>query len=116
MFASPQVITYNAVATDLHRITDDGMSSVYQSADGNQKLTISHQTSKNRTRRLVKYERKVVAADPLTAENTYQQASVHVVIDEPNFGFADADLDNQVDALTLWLNAANIGAVLAGRH
>lgn len=116
MLATPQSITYNAVATDLHRIIDEPSSSTYQSADGNIKLVVSHQTTKSRIRRLVKYERKVVAADPLTAENTYQTASVHVVIDEPQFGFSDVDLDYQVDALVGWLTAANIAAVLASRH
>lgn len=116
MLNTPQSITYNAVATDLHRISDDGLASVYKSADGTQTLTVSHQSTKSRTRRLVKYERMVIAADPLTAQNVYQSASVHLVIDEPLFGFSDVDLDYQVDALVAWLTAANIAAVLASRH
>lgn len=114
--STPQVITYNAVASDCHRVSDDAQQSVYQTADGNLKLTVSHQFTKDRARRLIKLERRVVAADPLSAENSYQSASVHLVIDEPNFGFADVDLDHQVDALVAWLSAANIAAVLASRH
>lgn len=114
--STPQSITFNAVASDLHRISDDKASSIYANADGTMKLTVSHQTTKTRTRRLVKLERTVVAADPLTAENTNQTASVHLVIDEPIFGFDDTNLDYQVDALVAWLSAANIAAVLASRH
>lgn len=114
--STPQSITYNAVANDLHRVSEDATSGTYQNADGTLKLIVSHQNTKLRVRRLVKLERKVIAVDPLTAENSYQSASVHLVIDEPSFGFSDTDLDYQVDALIAWLTAANIGAVLASRH
>lgn len=116
MLATPQVISYNAVNNDLHRVTDDKSSSTYQNADGSLKLTVSHQKTKARTRRLIKLERTVIAADPLNAENSHQTASVHLVIDEPDFGFSDTDLDYQVDSVVAWLSAANIAAVLASRH
>lgn len=114
--ATPQVITYNAVANDLHRIASDATSSTYATADGTLKMVVSHQQTKTRIRRLVKLERKVLAVDPLTAENAYQSASVHMVVDEPSFGFDDTNLDYQVDALVAWFTAANIAAVLASRH
>lgn len=114
--ATPQSITINAVATDLHRIEDDAKSSIYQSDDAKLSLKVSHQTSKNRTRRMVRLDKTVVAADPLSAINSYQQAGVYIVIDEPEYGFADSDLKDIVDGLKAWLNSANILAVCASRH
>lgn len=113
---TPIVVTYAAVPTDCHRVSSEPNSSVYQSADGNLKLTVSHQATKTRVRHMAKLERRVVAADPLTAENTYQSAGVHIVIDEPQFGYSDVDLDNQVDSLIAFLTAANIAAICASRH
>lgn len=114
--ATPQSVTINAVATDLHRVEDDKASSTYQSEDGTLSLKVSHQTSKNRTRRMIRLDKTVIAADPLTAENSYQKSGVYIVVDEPVFGFSDADLEDIVDGLTLWLTSANILAVLASRH
>lgn len=114
--STPISITYNAVATDHHRVADTESASTYQNADGTSKFIVSHQTTKSRVRHMAKLERTVVAADPLTAENAFQTASVHIVIDEPIYGFSDTDLDYQVDALVAWLTAANIAAVLASRH
>jgi len=116
MFATPQSVTVDAVATDLHRIIDEKTASTYVSSDGTLQLKISHQETKNRTRHLVRLDKTVVAADPLTAENAYQSAGVYVVVDEPLFGFADADLDDMADALITWLTPANIGALLSSRH
>lgn len=116
MLSSPQSVTINAVATDLHRVIDEKTASTYASADGTLQMRVSHQETKNRTRRMVRLDQTVLAEDPLTAENQYQKAGVYVVIDEPSFGFSDTELDYLVDALIAWLTAANIGAVLASRH
>lgn len=116
MFTSPQSVTVNAVATDLHRIKDDGLSSTYTSADGNLELKISSQPTKNRVRRMVRLDKTVIAADPLTAQNAYQKAGVYIVIDEPTYGYSDADLTDLVTALKTWATTTNIGNVLASRH
>lgn len=114
--ATPQSVTIDTVATDLHRIEEDKTSSLYQAADGTLALRVSHQQSKNRTRRMVRIDETVVAADPLTAENSYQKAGVYLVIDEPAYGFTNAEIEDIVDGLTTWLTSANILAVLASRH
>jgi hypothetical protein len=56
---------------------------------------------------------RVVAADPLTAVNEYKSAGVYLVIDEPEFGFADDDLDDIVQGFTTWLTTANVLKVVA---
>lgn len=114
--ATPQEVTVNAVATDLNLIESEKLSSTYQDAEGLLKLRVSHQLNKTRTRRMVRLDQTKIAADPLTAEQSYQSAGVYLVIDEPVVGFSDEELDYLVDALILWLTTANIAAVLASRH
>lgn len=116
MLTSPQSLTVNSVATDLHRTEQGKTSSIYQSVDGNIKLTVSHQVAKSRTRRMMRVDLRVVAADPLSSVNTYQNAACYIVIDEPAFGFTDATLTDLATALKTWASSANIGAVLASRH
>lgn len=116
MLSTPQTITVDAVATDLHRVQDKDNSSIYRSADGNVQLTVSHQETKTRFRRMVRLDKTVVAADPLTAQNAYQKASVYIVIDEPLWGFSDAALLGYENSLKSWLTDSNVNAVLAGRH
>lgn len=114
--ATPQSVTINGVATDLHRIEEDKTSSLYQSNDATLALRVSHQTSKGRSRRMVRLDQTVIAADPLSAENSFQKAGVYVVIDEPEYGFTDTQLGYIVDGVKAWLTAANIAAVCASRH
>jgi hypothetical protein len=61
-------------------------------------------------------DRTVVAPDPLTGVNSYQKAGVYLVVDEPTFGFSDAEIIQLVDALKAWLTADNVSAMLANRH
>lgn len=114
--STPQTVTVDTVATDLNRISDDKLASVYKSADGNTTLTVSHQESKNRFRRMARLDRRVIAADPLTAVNSYQTVSVYLVIDEPVTGFTDTAIEGYVNVLKTWLSSANILAILASRH
>lgn len=116
MLASPQTMTVDSVATALDRTVDERSSSIYSSADGNIKLTVSHQESKSRTRRMARLDKTIVAADPLNAVNVYQKASVYLVIDEPAFGFTDAQLTGYVNSLKAWLTDTITGALLANRH
>lgn len=108
MFTDPQSVTINAVPFSLPRISTNGSSSIYQSSDEGLKMTISHQETKDRTRRMVRLDRRVVAADPLTAENEYKNAAVYLVIDEPEYGFSDAELDYIVQGFKTWLSTANV--------
>jgi hypothetical protein len=116
MLTSPIVITVDTVNTDCHKITEEKSSSLYSSTDGNLSLKVSHQESKNRTRHMARIDSKVLAEDPLTAVNQYQSAGVYIVIDEPLYGFTDAEIENQVTALKDFLTSANIAAMLANRH
>lgn len=113
-FADPQSITVNAVPKSLPRISSGETQSVYKTADDEFQMRISHQKSKSRMRRMVRIDQKVVAADPLTAENTYQTAGIYCVVDEPEFGFSDTELGYLVTALKDWLIAGTNSAKLLG--
>lgn len=112
MFADPQSVTINAVPVSLPRISTGQAESTYRSADETVQMRISHQESKGRKRHMVRLDKTVIAADPLTAENASQKAGVYIVVDEPLFGFDDTNLDYQVDALVAWLTAGNIAKLL----
>lgn len=112
-FADPQSITVNAVAKSLVRIKSDGFKSIYRTADEEFTFTISHQESKSRTRRMARFDQRKVAADPLTAVNEYKTASFYVVIDEPEYGFSDAEIDYLVQGLKTWLSSGNVAKICA---
>lgn len=114
--ADPQTITIDATPYTCNRVKSEGTRTVYSTADEAVKFTVSHQESKNRTRRMVRIDQRVVAADPLTSENEYKSLGIYLVIDEPEYGFTDAEAEDVVDALNAWLTSANILAVLGAEH
>jgi hypothetical protein len=112
----PQTITVNSVEQTLNRIKSDGYRSEYADTDEEFKMTVSHAESRDRTRRMIRVDQRVVAADPLTSVNEYKSLGVYVVIDEPEYGFSDTEIDYVVQALTDWLTTANVTKVLGNQH
>lgn len=91
-------ITVNAVTYDFARISFGDGKSVYSTANGLDKLTITH-SAKNRLRDVVRFDRKKVAATPFDAAlNQEYVTSVYTVIDRPRLGVtaAEADYLNQL--------------------
>lgn len=115
-FADPQTITVNTIAKTLNRVKTEGTRSEYATDDEAFKMVISHQESRNRTRRMIRVDQRVVAADPLTALNEYKTLGVYIVIDEPEYGFADVDIDYVVQALKTWASTANVLKALSNQH
>lgn len=115
-FTDPQTITVNTVEQTLNRIKSDGYRSEYQEADEEFKMTISHQETKSRTRRMIRIDQRVVAEDPLSSVNEYKDLGVYLVIDEPEYGFTDAEIDYVVQALCVWLSTANVAKVCGNEH
>lgn len=111
-FTDPQSITVNSVAKSMPRVKTEGSRSEYAMADETFRMTISHQESKSRTRRMIRVDQRVVATDPLTSISEYKTLGVYIVIDEPEYGFADADIDYVVQALKTWASTANVLKVL----
>lgn len=99
MFTDPQSVTINAIATSLARVAQQGRSSVYESADGALKMTISHANG-NRARSVVRFDRKKVGADALNpATNKQYTSSVYLVVDVPHTGFTDVEIAYDVNGL-----------------
>lgn len=115
-FATPQSLTIASVATDLNRVLVEKTSSTYRSADDANQLKISHQETKARSRHLARFDKTVVATDPLTAENAFQSAGVYMVIDEPLYGFDNDDLVTMAEEFISWLTTANLTALVGNRH
>jgi predicted Zn-dependent peptidase len=112
MFADPQSVTIDAVPYSMPRISSDGSASLYSTSDEALKMRISHQESKGRTRRMVRLDKRVVAADPLTAVNVYQTVGVYIVVDQPEFGFSIDNIDDIIQGFKTWLSTANVTKVL----
>lgn len=121
-FTDPQTVTINAVPITLPRISDEASKSIYQSSDTLVKLTISQQTSgssvSQRTRAMIRVDKRVLAVDPLSGENANADAGIYLVIDRPmiGFGFSAADLDYIVQGLKSWLTTANVLKVVGLEH
>lgn len=116
MFTDPQSVTIDSVAKSLPRVTTGETKSVYSYADKSYVLTISHQNTKSRARRMVRLDHRAIVADPLTAVNDYENLGVYIVIDEPEYGFSDGTVEDVVNGLIGFLTAANIAKVLGDEH
>jgi hypothetical protein len=116
----PQSITISdmnsGTAISMPLIQSDATKSVYANSDGTVKFTVSHQSSAGRTRHLMRIDIRVVAANPLDSKNEYKSAGIYIVIDEPDFGFTDANLDNAATGVFSLLASALRLKVLGGQH
>lgn len=112
-FSDPQSITVNAVAQSMPLVQRQAQGAVYRTADEAYTFSVGHTEGKRR-RRLVRVDHKKTAADPLTAQNAQVSASIQFIIDEPTWGYTDAELKDISLGLTAWLTSANILKVLGG--
>lgn len=115
-FADPQTI--NSVACP--RTSSGVNSGTFTSADGNSKLTISHQYGKSRTRRTARFDFSKIAADPLiSSTNIKYSMSAYIVVDVPITGFTVAEAKVQCEALFTLLTAstgAKLTQLLGGEN
>lgn len=108
MFTDPQVVTVNAVAKSMPRITVSGLSAIYQISDESFKLSLSHQKSNKRIRSMARIDQRAVVADPLTSENDYETLTFYVVLDRPEVGFSLTQVDQLIAGLKAWLDSTAI--------
>lgn len=96
-------VTINSIAYDFARVGMADGNSIYQTGDGNDRLTISH-SSRNRTRTLVRLDRQKITADTLnSALNRPYTAATYVVVDRDSVGWTSAELDYHFQLLSgLW--------------
>jgi hypothetical protein len=110
MFADPQSVSINGVAKSLARISSDGQKSIYRSIDGVWTLTISHQTLSNgRIRTMYRLDQRAVVTNPLDSSNDYDTLSTYTVVDRPDFGFTQTNVEHQLLGMNLEIDPTSIG-------
>lgn len=84
MFADPVTATIAGASKSLNRISIKDQSSVYRTSDGSATLRISHQNTKTRTRRLIRFDDTSIAyTNNLTGDSQKPGTAVYLVVDEP---------------------------------
>lgn len=116
--ADPQSVTIGS-AVSLPRTGSGLNAGAFTSSDGNAKLEISHQFSRNsRVRRTARLTHRKIAADPLAADRNLEYSmTTYVVFDVPLVGYTVAEAVQVGTGLTTWLTAstnANMTKVLGG--
>lgn len=115
--ADPQTITVDSVPKTCNLVIPGENKSVYATTDDEYRLTVSHQETKgDRIRHMARVDVKVIAADPLTSENEYKSLGLYVVIDQPNFGFSDDDIDDVATGFKTWLDSTMVLKILGRQH
>lgn len=117
-FADPFDIVYNGATVHLPRVETGGKRTVYRSVDEIFTLTISHteqgKQSQAVVRSVMRLERKVIAADPVSAENDYVTCVTQAVLERPKFGFTVTDIERQEATLAALLASTSIVDKLFG--
>lgn len=116
MFADPVTVTVNAVARVMARVSTNGTSSVYESQDGNWKLTVSHQVQNKRVRTLTRLDQRKIVADPLTAVNDFEIFTTFTVAERPEVGFSQAEVEQQIVGYHNWLSLNATQVKLYGKE
>jgi hypothetical protein len=118
-FTDPQSVTINAVANTLPRVSSGVNTGVFQTSDGNVKLSVSHAYGK-RTRRTIRIDHSKVAPDPLISSTSVKYSmSTYVVVDTPVTGYTVTEAKQIVDALTAFLtgtSGARVTQLLGGEN
>jgi len=117
MFTDPQSITLNAVATSLPRVSMGAYNGVYMTADGNVKMTISHQNRKSGAEStLVRFDQKVTVNNPLTGLPSSQTITTYLVVQRPpnSVGVTDVQVQYLLSAALAWLGVAGNQTKLLG--
>lgn len=110
MFADPQVVTVNSVAQSMPRVESNGSKSVYRKADGTFSMILSHiKSGANRIRSMARVDQRAIVSDPLTSTNDYETLSVYVVVDRPDYGFTQTQVDQLIAGLKTWLDTTASG-------
>lgn len=87
----PQSIKISTVTTSLPRVSTKENSSIYESADGTIKVTVSTQNG-NRKRQTWRVDVSKITEDPfIPAQNQEVSMSFYIVVDRPVSGYTNAE-------------------------
>lgn len=108
-FADPIAnVIYATVAQTLPRISTSGGKSVYRKSDGSLVATISHTSSGNRIRSMLRLDRNI----DVNADNVLETYGAYLVLDRPVSGFSETDVINLITCLTGLLTASSNAAII----
>jgi hypothetical protein len=109
--ADPQSVKINGVSTSLPRVSTGDFKSVYESADGLIKVSLSTQDSK-RKRQTARIDVTKVTTDPfIPAQNVEVSMSCYVVFDRPPAGFSNKDALQVYEGFVEAINAGTFKIV-----
>lgn len=106
--SDPQSVTISGTTLSLARLSTNAGRTEYATADGTTKLVILQSTGK-RKRSAIRLETTKVAADPLTAVNSYASDAIYVMFDRPLVGFSAAEMVAQLTGLITAISASSYG-------
>lgn len=106
--------TAGTTSETCNRAFISGGRSTYRDSGGEISVEINHQqTGKGRRRHLLKVSHRQLVADQVVpANNVIAEASAHLVINEPEFGFTSTELGDLVKRLVGLMTPANVTKLL----
>ena len=111
--SDPLSITVAGNALSFPRVSVNGNSTVYRTADGLFTTTISHQYGANSARRMIRLDQRKLAADPfIPAQNRYVQQSFWTLNQVPTVGFTVTESKDLAKALLDFESASTYAALL----
>jgi hypothetical protein len=118
--ADPQALTIGS-ALSLPSLQLSPNTTLYQTSDGQVALTVSQTIGKDTINSMVRVDKTVIAADPISTLNKSLTGSIWFVFKFPikNFGFTEADKLAIFSGLTGQLTASTnavLKKVLSGEH
>jgi len=116
MFGDPQVFNVNAVSTSFARVKVTDTEAVYKDNAGVYTLTQKQNQTKARFRREVRLSKEAIITDPITGVKSVQSVSVGLFIDEPKYGFTDAEIDIMKDAVTAICDDTRMNRIMVAEY
>jgi hypothetical protein len=107
----PQVVTINAVQKSMPRVSTSGTSAKYQMPDQAFALVVSHSVTKDgRIRSLARLDQRAIVVDPLDSNKSdYDTLGFYVVVDRPEYGFTQTQLEQLITGFKTWLDNTMVG-------
>lgn len=105
--ADPQSIKINGTTSSLPRVSTGDFQSIYESADGTIKMSLST-VAKSRKRQVVRVDVSKITEDPfIPAQNVEVSMSTYLVFDRPLVGYSNEEAKKVYDGFIEALQASS---------
>lgn len=119
MLSDPISVKVGGVATNFPRTSVGAESNLYTTPDGVNQVRVGGSTTSKRKRFYTSKAATKIAADPISAVQSSQTATITTSINVPNWGFSNVELKQMVLDHIEFLSAssgANIDKILGGER